>query len=177
MGQAPSSYIPFGHYAVGSDPGGYAPTQEAPACKTLISTNLMFIPAGIQLSSILGGNDRFSGLRFQTLTRFTSNRTALPRDCMVFRERFRFNCNGIDWMMRNSCSVLATSVRRFLPSVAVIFNCTISSYSWVAPSAYILRLRSLQYRRGLSASASAPTTSTTENSHSSRVSSHAVRMR
>ena len=29
---------------------------------------------------------------------------------------------GMDWMMRNSCSVLATSVSRFLPSAAVIFN-------------------------------------------------------
>ena len=30
--------------------------------------------------------------------------------------------DGIDWMMRRSCSVLATSVLRFLPSGAVIFK-------------------------------------------------------
>jgi len=29
---------------------------------------------------------------------------------------------GYDWMMRSSCSVSATSVRRFLPSAAVIFK-------------------------------------------------------
>lgn len=36
---------------------------------------------------------------------------------------------GIDWMIRRSCSVSATSVMRFLPSEAFIFNCTIFSYS------------------------------------------------
>ena len=30
---------------------------------------------------------------------------------------------GMDWMMRRICSVLATSVRRIFPSVARIFNC------------------------------------------------------
>ena len=30
--------------------------------------------------------------------------------------------DGMDWMMRKSCSVSATSVRRYLPSAARIFN-------------------------------------------------------
>ncbi len=47
---------------------------------------------------------------------------ALPADQRQPRlERFGF-LEGMDWMMRRSCSVSATSVRRFLPSAARIFN-------------------------------------------------------
>ena len=43
---------------------------------------------------------------------------------------------GIDWMMRRICSVLATSVRRIFPSVARIFNCLQFVSSSLAPSSF-----------------------------------------
>ena len=74
------------------------------------------------------------------------------------------------------CSVSATSVSRFLPSGAVIFNCTIFSYTSTAPSVFIFRFKSLQYRRGFSVPVSTEITSTMEKYHSSCSASHAVRI-
>ncbi len=76
-------------------------------------------------------------------------------------------------MIRSSCSVSATSVKRFFPSAAVIFNCTIFSYSSL-PSAANLRFKSLQYLLGLSVPLNTSHTSTTEKYHSSFSSFHAV---
>ena len=84
---------------------------------------------------------------------------------------------GIDWMMRSNCSVFATSVNRFFPSGAVIFNCTIFSYSSTEPSDFNFRLRSLQYLRGLSVPLNTSQTSTMEKYHSSFSGSHALRIR
>ena len=44
--------------------------------------------------------------------------------------------DGMDWMMRRSCSVLATSVRRIFPSVARIFNCLQFVSSSLVPSSF-----------------------------------------
>ena len=79
-------------------------------------------------------------------------------------------------MIRRSCSVSATSVSRFFPSGAVIFNCTIFSYTSTAPSAFNFLFKSLQYRRGFSVPVKTEITSTMEKYHSSVSSSHAVRI-
>ena len=83
---------------------------------------------------------------------------------------------GTDWIIRNSCSVLATSVLYLLPSEDSIFSCTIFSYNSTAPSFFSFRFKSLQYRRGFSVPVKTEITSTMEKYHSSCSSSHAVRI-
>ena len=85
---------------------------------------------------------------------------------------------GIDWMMRKSCSVLATSVRRRLPSAAFIFNWLQFVVSSL-PSFFSLTFRTLQYLAALRlsfCSVKTATTSTIEKYHSSFSASHAVRI-
>lgn len=84
--------------------------------------------------------------------------------------------DGMDWIIRRRCSVLATSVFLFFPSGANNFNCTIFSYTSTAPSLLSLRFKSLQYRRGLAVSAKTDMTSIIEKYHSSFSASHAVRI-
>src|SRR5699024_2610687 len=83
---------------------------------------------------------------------------------------------GTDWIIRNSCSVLATSVLYLFPSEDSIFSCTIFSYNSTAPSFFSFRFKSLQYRRGFSVPVKTEITSTMEKYHSSCSSSHAVRI-
>ena len=84
--------------------------------------------------------------------------------------------DGIDWIMRRSCSVLATSVLYRFPSEDNIFSCTIFSYNSFAPSVFSLRFRSLQYRRGFAVPVKTEITSIIEKYHSSFSASHAVRI-
>ena len=53
--------------------------------------------------------------------------------------------DGIDWMMRRSCSVLATSVARRFPSEAFNFNCLQFVSSSLAPSSFRRFFRTAQY--------------------------------
>ena len=81
---------------------------------------------------------------------------------------------GMDWIIRKSCSVSATSVGLFLPSSALILNFPIFSESWL-PSCNNFVFKSLQYLLGRSDSVNTATTSTIEKYHFSSVSSHTVR--
>ena len=83
--------------------------------------------------------------------------------------------DGTDCIIRNSCSVLSTSVLYLFPSEDGIFSCTIFSYNSTAPSFFNFRFKSLQYRRGFSVEVKTEITSTIEKYHSSCSSSHAVR--
>ena len=87
--------------------------------------------------------------------------------------------DGMDWIMRNNCSVLATSVERRLPSAAFIFNCLQFVSSSLAPSSLRRFFRTAQYVLACRASGwsvSTPTTSTIEKNHSSDSVSQAVRI-
>jgi hypothetical protein len=84
---------------------------------------------------------------------------------------------GMDWTIRSSVSARAQSVSLCLPSAAVSFNGTISSYGCSDPaSCASLRFKSDQYRLALLLSVSTCTTSTTENHQVSVSSSNTRRM-
>jgi len=88
--------------------------------------------------------------------------------------------DGMDCIIRKSCSVLTTSVERFLPSSAVSFNCLQFVSSSSAPSFFRRFFMTAQYvlaLRWVGWSVSTETASTIEKSHSSFSSSHTVRMR
>ena len=79
---------------------------------------------------------------------------------------------GMDWMIRSMVSVFAASVLYFLPSLAIIFSCTILSYNSVYHSVLLSFIfRSLQYLLEFEDLESIETISMMEKSRSSRISS------
>ena len=116
--------------------------------------------------------------RFLTLSMLISG---FCISCIRSYPTFASNClkgsalgDGIDWIIRNSVSVSATSVSRILPSSACNFKRTIYSYTSL-PSLVRFFFRSLQYRLGILLPDSISITSITEKYQVSVYSSQWVR--